>query len=108
MENFSAKTINRPRIAAAASMSGSSYLSEARLDSQNEPDGPVNVRTVSEERAWQALRYFCLYRIVISGLFSVLALLGKLPSNFSNFDLRDFTVTACAYLGLAIAAQIGV
>ncbi|MFT4581672.1 MAG: two-component system sensor histidine kinase PilS (NtrC family) [Gammaproteobacteria bacterium] len=89
-------------------MSGSSLLRTTRLDPRNDPDGPVSGLTVSDERGWQALRYFSLYRIVISGLFAVLALVEKLPSNFSNFNLQHFTLIACAYLGLAIAAQIGV
>ncbi|MDA0820822.1 MAG: HAMP domain-containing sensor histidine kinase [Proteobacteria bacterium] len=89
-------------------MSESSLLRASQHDSRKELDGPINSRIVSDERGWQALRYFCLYRIIIAGLFSVLALIEKLPSNFAKIDLQNFALIACTYLGLAIVAQIGV
>lgn len=61
-----------------------------------------------EARQRQALRYFSLYRIVISGLFAVLGILAKLPPNFTEFDVRQFALTACVYLGFAILAQVAV
>jgi len=59
-------------------------------------------------KSWQALRYFSLYRIVIAGLFSVLALLSKLPPSFIEFNLYRFTLAACIYFLIAIAALIAV
>ncbi len=61
-----------------------------------------------DERGWQALRYFSLYRIVISGLFALLGLFAKLPVNFTEFNVRQFAIIACAYLLLAIVAQAAV
>lgn len=64
--------------------------------------------TGTVERGWQALRYFSLYRIVVSGLFAVLGLSAKLPPNFTEFDVRQFALTACVYLGCSVLAQIAV
>ncbi|MGR9090107.1 MAG: sensor histidine kinase [Gammaproteobacteria bacterium] len=60
------------------------------------------------DRRWRALRYFSLYRIVVSGLFAVLGLSAKLPPNFTEFDVRQFALTACVYLGCSVVAQIAV
>ena len=62
----------------------------------------------ADQRGWQALRYFSLYRIVISGLFALLGLFDKLPVNFTQFNVRQFAVIACAYLVLAVVAQTAV
>jgi len=60
------------------------------------------------DRSWQALRYFSFYRIVISGLFAILGIFSKLPPNFTEFDVRQFALTACVYLGCAVIALIAV
>ncbi|TDJ64475.1 MAG: HAMP domain-containing histidine kinase [Proteobacteria bacterium] len=72
------------------------------------PNHQMDIPVAAEERRWQALRYFCLYRIVISGLFSVLAFFSKLPPSFTEFNVRQFAFTASVYLGLAIVAQVAV
>ena len=60
----------------------------------------------AENTNWGALRYFNFYRIVISGLFAVLSMAGKMPPNLSEPDARVFTVTSLVYVGLAAVAQI--
>jgi len=55
---------------------------------------------------WNALRYYNFYRIVISGLFAALSMIGKLPPNLSDPDARLFTVTSMIYVVLAATAQI--
>ena len=60
----------------------------------------------AEHTNWSALRYFNFYRIVISGLFAVLSMAGKMPPNLSAPDAHVFTVTSLVYVGLAAAAQI--
>ena len=60
----------------------------------------------AEHTNWGALRYFNFYRIVISGLFAVLSMVGKMPPNLSEPDARVFTVTSLVYVGLAAVAQI--
>lgn len=69
---------------------------------------PIDLPNSDEERGWRALRYFSLYRIVISGLFAVLALFGKFSSDFVEVDLQQFALTAYIYLGLSILAQAAV
>ncbi len=60
----------------------------------------------TENTNWGALRYFNFYRIVISGLFAVLSMAGKMPPNLSDPDARLFTITSLIYVGLAAVAQI--
>ena len=59
-----------------------------------------------EQSSWRALRFFNLYRVVVSGLLSLLSLLGALPPNAADFDIRLFSISACSYLVLAIGAQV--
>lgn len=66
---------------------------------------PVSGRSL-DAIAWTALRYFNLYRIVISGLLSVLAFSGNLPPPMARLDATVFGVAAFGYLGCAIAAQV--
>lgn len=60
----------------------------------------------STETVWTALRYFNLYRLVISGLFLVLILTGNLPPPLGAFDRGLFTVAGVAYFALAVLAQV--
>ena len=66
----------------------------------------INLRM--HDTTWSALRYFNLYRVVISGLFTVLSFAGKLPPNLPEPDARLFTITASAYVILAVAAQFAI
>jgi hypothetical protein len=43
-------------------------------------------RTIALERAWRALRYFNLYRLIIAGLFAVLSGFGRLPPTSDEED----------------------
>ena len=54
---------------------------------------------------WSALRYFNFYRIVISGLFAVLVLSGKMPPSLMQLDARLFAGAAVAYAVGAVVAQ---
>ena len=54
---------------------------------------------------WGALRYFNLYRLVISGLFAVLSTTGKMPPNLSALDVRLLSITSLVYLAIAAFAQ---
>ncbi|MCP5143822.1 MAG: hypothetical protein H6978_03260 [Gammaproteobacteria bacterium] len=63
---------------------------------------------IPRQPAWQALRYFSLYRIILSGLFSVLVLTGNAPPPLGSTDASLFEVTAIGYLIVAIAELIAV
>ena len=89
-------------------MTTSSTINPLPVDPSSEIDAQVALVRIADERSWQALRYFSLYRIVIAGLFSVLALLSKLPPSFIDFNFHRFTLAACIYFVLAIAALIAV
>ena len=60
------------------------------------------------ETAWKALRFFNLYRIVLSGLFVVFVVSGNLPPPLGSYDHRLFSVFAFFYLFAAILAQVAV
>ena len=51
-----------------------------------------------EPSSWSALRYFNFYRIVIAGLFAVLATTGKMPPSLTALDARLLAGTAILYL----------
>lgn len=58
-------------------------------------------RAATLNRAWRALRYFNLYRLIIAGLFAVLSGLGRLPPNLTKFDEQRILWTSVVYLALA-------
>ncbi|MDQ3563067.1 MAG: ATP-binding protein [Pseudomonadota bacterium] len=58
--------------------------------------------------AWTALRYFGLYRLILSGFFTVIVWTGQLPPPLGEHDPGVFAAAVCAYLLFAILAQIGV
>ncbi len=58
--------------------------------------------------AWTALRYFGLYRLILSGFFTVIVWTRQLPSPLGEHDPGVFATAVCAYLLLAILAQVGV
>ena len=58
-------------------------------------------RAIALERAWRALRYFNLYRLIIAGLFAVLSGFDQLPPNFTQFDEKLILWTSLSYFGLA-------
>ena len=68
----------------------------------------IGLPIAADERSWTALRYFSLYRIVISGLFALLGVFAILPANFTEFNVRQFAVVACVYLLFAVVAQAAV
>ena len=55
---------------------------------------------------WSALRYFSFYRIVISGLFGLLASTSKMPPNVGGNEARGFTIVAVSYAIAAIVALV--
>lgn len=57
-----------------------------------------------DDSSWRALRYFGLYRLIISGLFVVLVLSGSVPPPLGSFDRDAFAVLACVYFVLALVA----
>ena len=61
----------------------------------------------AESRSWSALRYFNFYRIVIAGLFAVLAATGKMPPSLTALDARLLMVTAILYLAVQGARALG-
>ena len=67
-------------------------------------NAPIN----RDARAWVALRYFNLYRLIIAGLFALLATLGRLPPMFTQFDVRLLAWSAMGYLFAAIGLQIAI
>ncbi|MCC7413515.1 MAG: PAS domain-containing protein [Gammaproteobacteria bacterium] len=62
-------------------------------------------RTTSEN-AWTALRYFNLYRLVLTGLFLVLIFTGNLPPPLASFDRTLFAAVGITYFLLAVIAQV--
>ncbi len=58
------------------------------------------------ETAWRALRYFNLYRIIISALFLLLAMSGVLPPPLGSYDTLIFTLSAALFFLLAISSQL--
>ena len=54
---------------------------------------------------WRALRLYNLYRLVISGLFAVLGIVGKLPPNLSPLDAQLFSGTALCFAASSIFTQ---
>jgi len=58
-------------------------------------------RAIALERAWRALRYFNLYRLIIAGLFAVLSGFRQLPPNFTQFDEKLILWTSLTYFSLA-------
>jgi two-component system sensor histidine kinase PilS (NtrC family) len=69
-------------------------MSEVRLDPPVAPG------------SWAALRYYGLYRLVISGLFIVLILTGNLPPPLAVHDRVWFEVVGVVYFVAAVAVQI--
>lgn len=60
----------------------------------------------SSHTAWTALRYFNLYRLVLSGLFGVLLLSKTLPPPIASFDAKLFSITAILYFALSVVLQV--
>ena len=58
------------------------------------------------EQSWRALWYFNWYRIIMAALFFGLALFGKLPPNFTEFDVRQFAGVAAVFFVAAVISQI--
>ena len=58
-------------------------------------------RAATLNRAWLALRYFNLYRLIIAGLFAALSGFGRLPPNFTQFDEHRILWTSLSYLTFA-------
>ncbi|MGR8946901.1 MAG: sensor histidine kinase [Gammaproteobacteria bacterium] len=58
------------------------------------------------EQSWRALWYFNWYRITMGTLFVGLALFGKLPPNFTDFDVRQFAGVAAIFVVAATISQI--
>lgn len=56
--------------------------------------------------SWSALRWFSFYRVVISGLFGLLASTGKMPPNVGGSEARGFTIIAVTYAVAAIVALV--
>jgi two-component system sensor histidine kinase PilS (NtrC family) len=65
------------------------------------PDSPA-----ARERAWRAMRYFNLYRLIIAGLFAFLSGLGALPPNFTRFDVSLTLWTSAVYLLFAAVLHL--
>jgi len=61
--------------------------------------------TVATDRAWSAMRYFNLYRLIIAGLFAVLSGFGHLPPSLTGFKVSLILWTSLSYLALAVVLQ---
>lgn len=57
---------------------------------------------------WRALRFFSLYRIVLSGLLVVLVVARTLPPPLGQFDQQLFGLTALTYLACAVLALVAI
>jgi two-component system, NtrC family, sensor histidine kinase PilS len=59
-----------------------------------------------EATNWQALRYFNLYRLVLSGLFTVLVLTSTLPPPLGAANRSLYAVTVLGYFCAAVVMQV--
>jgi two-component system, NtrC family, sensor histidine kinase PilS len=66
---------------------------------------PQDNTLIHIETAWKALRYFNLYRIILSSLFVVLLWTNSLPSPFGGYQPRLFAVALGSYFVIAIIVQ---
>ncbi len=66
---------------------------------------PKDETVVYSETAWKALRYFNLYRIILSSLFVILIWADRLPPPLGSHNSQLFSVAAIAYLTTALLAQ---
>ncbi len=66
----------------------------------------ITVLKNRETTNWRALRFFNLYRLIISGLFVVLVVTKNLPPPLGADNLHLFRLLAVAYLLIAIALQV--
>lgn len=57
---------------------------------------------------WKPLRYFNLYRAVLSGLLVLLAYLGLAPSYFGQYDPGLFRITALVYLLFSLVSSFSI
>lgn len=65
----------------------------------------IDETTVHSETAWKALRYFNLYRIILSSLFVILVWTDSLPPPLGSYSHWLFSVSAIGYFMSAIIAQ---
>lgn len=63
-------------------------------------------KTSNMQAAWQALRYFNLYRLILAGLAVVLTSAHSLPPPLGAYDPLLFNTSAIGYLILAVFAQV--
>ena len=66
---------------------------------------PQDNTLIHIETAWKALRYFNLYRIILSSLLVVLLWTNSLPSPFGGYQPRLFAVALGSYFVIAIIVQ---
>ncbi|MCG3202244.1 MAG: Adaptive-response sensory-kinase SasA [Gammaproteobacteria bacterium] len=60
----------------------------------------------AETTGWRALRYFNIYRLVLTGLFSVFVLTRTLPPPLGAVDHELFAVVVLAYFAGTVAMQV--
>jgi two-component system sensor histidine kinase PilS (NtrC family) len=60
----------------------------------------------SDTTNWQALRYFNLYRLVLSGLFTVLVLTNTLPPPLGAVNRSLYAVTVLGFFCAAVVMQV--
>ena len=65
-----------------------------------------NFEIYDKSTSWQALAYFNIYRILLSGLFIILSQIGQLPEPLGSFDDQLFTRVSLVYLTIAILCSI--
>jgi two-component system sensor histidine kinase PilS (NtrC family) len=61
---------------------------------------------LAEATGWRALRFFNIYRLVLTGLFSVLVLTNTLPPPLGAVDSDLFAVAVLTYFACTIAMQV--
>ncbi|MEM7540581.1 MAG: ATP-binding protein [Pseudomonadota bacterium] len=60
------------------------------------------------ESDWSALRYFNIYRLMVTGLFAVLSFTRNLPPNLTESEIALFAWTSFLYLALVVAGQTAI
>lgn len=75
---------------------------------RSEGQAKAGALTAASPSDWKALRYFNLYRTILSGLFAVLALSGVLADPVIGADPQLFGAVAWLYFAFSVIAQVAV
>ena len=79
-----------------------SPVAETTLPAPSEPSSTLAGGPEQVEHSARALRYFAIYRLILSGLFVVLVLTDQLPPPFGNYAPKLFAWSSFGYALLSL------